>query len=254
MASSEEIKKENQKKLALQKKFEQRITIARQGREAFLSKDYITATKKYNEYLSILAESKNIEDIFKLAPTMFDPKRHITEMLLISHVYWELARINEMTPKLQKNFSCSLNQFVKFTVNQPYQVLNSEMLRKYIKKNKRTSPQLAMLNQALSQIHVQSKKCFIATECFGEEDIVTNTLRSFKREMILWPFGVNVVELYYRVSTKLLKHKAENKIYAKVFIILSKRPLRLFAKFTQTSIFKRCSYYLKSLQKSGSNH
>ena len=65
---------------------------------------------------------------------MFDAKRQVTELLLISHVYWELARINEMPPKLQKNFSRSLNQFVKFTINQPYQVLNSEMLRKYIKK------------------------------------------------------------------------------------------------------------------------
>lgn len=254
MANSDEIKKEKQKKLALQKKYEQRITIARQGREAFLSKDYISATRKYNEYLGILAESKDIEDIFRLTPAMFDAKRQVTELLLISHVYWELARINEMPPKLQKNFSRSLNQFVKFTINQPYQVLNSEMLRKYIKKNKRSSPQLALLNQALSQIHVQSKKCYIATECFGNFHPVTSTLREFKLELINWPCGQKAVELYYRVSSKIVDHKKDNKLYAKLFVLFSILPLRLFAKFTQTSIFKRCSYYLKSLPKNGSSH
>ncbi len=63
----------------------------------------------------------------------------MTEMLLISHVYWELSRVYEMTPKLQVAFDKCLKQFVRFTINQPYQVLNSEVLRKYIKKNKHVS-------------------------------------------------------------------------------------------------------------------
>ena len=45
--SKETQKEKSRRRLALQKKFGQRITIAKQGREAFLSKDYITATKKY---------------------------------------------------------------------------------------------------------------------------------------------------------------------------------------------------------------
>ena len=134
MANSEDVKKESQKKLALQKRYGQRITIMRQGREAFLAKDYVNATKKYLEYLAILAESKDIDDVFKLSPTMFNKSTQITELLVISHVFWELARIYEMTPKLQNNFNKALNQFIKFSVNQPYQVFNSEMLRKYIKK------------------------------------------------------------------------------------------------------------------------
>ena len=92
------------RKVQLQKKYGQRITIARQGRDAFMQKDYIGATKKYNEYLSILAQMNDQEDIYKLSPVMFDNKKEVTEMLLISHIYWEIARINEMTPKLQKNF------------------------------------------------------------------------------------------------------------------------------------------------------
>ncbi len=254
MEQKEESKREKQKKLALQKRYGQRITIARQGREAFLKKDYITASRKYNEYLGILAESKDIDDIFKLSPGMFDKRTQVTELLLISHIYWEVSRINEMTPKLQKTFFKSLSQFVKFTVNQPYQVLNSEMLRKYIKKNKRVSPQLGQLNQALSQIHVQSKKCFIASECFGFDHPTTETLRSFKKELLSWPLGHKAVELYYRTSNQIIESKTKNNLFAILFIYIAKTPLRLFAKFTQTSIFNRCSYFLKSLQKSGLNH
>lgn len=251
--NNEETKQEKQRKLALQKRYGQRITIARQGREAFLQKDYITASRKYSEYLGVLAESKDVEDIFKLTPTMFDQKSQVTELLLISHIYWEVARMNEKTPKLQKTFFKALFQFVKFTINQPYQVLNSEMLRKYIKKNKQVTPQLNLLNDALAQIHVQSKKCFIATECFGFEHPITRDLRFFKLDLLKWPLGIKTVELYYRVSSQLVKHKVEGKVYAILFILLAKTPLRIFAKFSQTSIFNKCSYFLKSLQKNGSN-
>ena len=56
--------KDKNQQLALQKRYGKRITIAKQGREAFIAKDYTTAIAKYNEYLNILAESKNVTDIF----------------------------------------------------------------------------------------------------------------------------------------------------------------------------------------------
>lgn len=245
---------EKQKKLSLQKRFGGRITVARQGREAFLAKDYIVAIKKYNEYLSILSESKECPDIYSLTPAMFDKETQITELLLISHIYWETARMNEMTPKLQQNFQKALNQFVKFTINQPYQILNSEMLRKYIKKNKNSSRQIGMLNQAYSQIFVQSKKCFIATLCYGEEHQVTQTLRMFKLHLIDWPFGQGLIRLYYNSSSSLVD-SLENYHFLRLLIIsLCKPILSIFSKFTETSIFKRCSYFLKLLPKNGSKH
>jgi hypothetical protein len=251
MANSEDIKKESQKKLALQKRYGQRITIMRQGREAFLAKDYVNATKKYLEYLAILAESKDLDDVFKLSPTMFDKSTQVTELLVISHVYWELARIYEMTPKLQNNFNKALNQFIKFSVNQPYQVFNSEMLRKYIKKNKNKSIQIGQLNNALSQILIQSRKCFIATEIFGESHKTTNQLRLFKLELLAWPFGEQLVNIYYRLSTNLLDYK--DSYFVQLFFSALKYPLVFFALFSQSSIFKKCSYFLKSLLKNGSN-
>jgi len=246
--------KDKNQQLALQKRYGKRITIAKQGREAFIAKDYTTAIAKYNEYLNILAESKNVTDIFHLSPGMFDTKTQITELLLISHIYWEVARINEMAPKLQLNFQRALAQFVKFSVNQPYQVLNSEMLRKYIKKNKNTSKQIAFLNDANSSIYVQSKKCYIATHCFGDQHPVTKQLRVFKRELLEWPFGIELVRLYYKFSSRFVAYLDLHFLQSKLLLIFSRPILSTFSKLTESSIFKRCSYFLKLLPKSGSKH
>jgi hypothetical protein len=231
-------KDKSKRKLALQKKYGVRITTAKQGREAFLAKDYITATKKYNEYLGILAELNEVDDIFKISPSMFDNKKEVTEMLLISHIFWEIARINEMTPKLQKNFQQSLSQFVKFTINQPYQVLNAEMLRKYIKKNKNVSKQLPMFNDALNQIFVESKKCYIATMCFGETHEFTRVLRQFKSILNKHVIGVKFIDIYYRNSS-IFVEVCENNQFLRLFSIIILKPLlSLFAKTLQLSIFK----------------
>lgn len=218
--SKETLKEKSRRKLALQKKFGQRITIAKQGREAFLAKDYITATKKYNEYLSILSESNDVDDIFRLSPSMFDNKKDITEMLLISHVYWEVSRINEMTPKLQKTFQKSLDQFIRFTINQPYQVLNAEMLRKYIKKNKNSSRQIEALNTAYQQIFVQSKKCIISTHYFGFSHPITEDLRLIKKCLEKKSLGIEIIRYYYLISTKFTNFVEKNSSVDKLLRII----------------------------------
>lgn len=237
--TNKETEKENgRRKAALQKKYTHRITIAKQGREAFQQKDYIAATKKYNEYLGILAELNDVDDVYKLSPAMFDNKKEVTEMLLISHVYWEISRINEMTPKLQKTYAKALSQFVKFTVNQPYQVFNAEMLRKYIKKNKNVSAQINLLNDAYQQIFVQSKKCYIATMCFTETHQTTQILRDFKQVILKYKYGRHFVANYYSVSSRLVSF-CQTRPYLKNSINFFTRPLlTLLAKTLQQFILK----------------
>jgi hypothetical protein len=229
---------DKKKKLALQKKYGQRITIARQGREYFSQKDYVNAAKKYNEYLGILAELNEVDEIYKLTPAMFDQKTQVTEMLLISHIYWELARVHEMTPKLQVAYNKCLTQFIKFTANQPYQVLNAEMLRKYIKKNKNNTPQLGTLNNAYQQIFVQSKKCYISTLCFGQHGHQTLVLREFKSLLLTLPFGQSFVAIYYKYSSSLVT-TCDRNLYLKKFTTFFFKPLlHCFAKVLKLSIFR----------------
>tara|TARA_Y100001001_G_scaffold99148_1_gene96911 strand:+ start:586 stop:1326 length:741 start_codon:yes stop_codon:yes gene_type:complete len=246
MATSKENQKEKSRKLlALQKKYAQRITIAKQGFEAFRKKDYIVAAAKYKEYLGIHANLHDIEDIYKLNPSHFNQKTEVTEMLLISHAYWELARINEQSPELARNFQRSLDQFVRFTANQPYQVLNAEMLRKYIKKLKGTSPQNAALNQAYSQIFIQSKKCFIATLSYGQDHPITHELREFKQSLLKTKMGFAFVEHYYRYSSLLVERIEDKKYMRTLFICFSRPPLWCLAKIFKLSILKSCFYSQK---------
>ena len=230
---TKEEKDKKRRRMALQKRYGQRITIARHGRESFLAKDFIAATAKYNEYLAILSEMNELDDLYSLTPAMFDDKTQLTEMLLISHVYWEMSRIHEHAPKLQKTYYKSLSQFVKFTVNQPYQVFNAEMLRKYLKKNKK-SAQYAALNSAYQQIFVKSKKCYIATYCFGENHKTTNELRDFKKLLLQSDYGQKFVELYYRFSPYLVQFSYRYPLFGKVFRQFAIGPLRLLAKATRS--------------------
>lgn len=225
-----ELKEKRKKLLALQRKYGTRITTARKARESFAAKNYVQATRLYQDYLVTLAELKEVTDIYKLAPNHFDDKREITEMLLISHVYWDLARINEMTPKLQSAFNLSLNQFIKFTINQPYQVLNAEMLRRYIKRNKGRSPQTGALNSAYNQIFIQSNKCYVATLCFGENHRITESLRVFKAVLSKTKYGLKFIEIYYRISSPLVSFLENKKMMAGIFRFIVAPPLALFAK------------------------
>ncbi|MBC75754.1 MAG: hypothetical protein CME64_07040 [Halobacteriovoraceae bacterium] len=229
LSSKDEAKEKARKKLALQNKYVQRITIAKHGREMFLAKEYIGATRKYTEYLTILSEMNEKDDIYELSPSMFDSKKDLTEMLLISHVYWELSRIYEMTPKLQKSYELALKQFIKFTVNQPYQVLNSEMLRKYIKNNKHRSKQILALEKAFSQIQVESKKCYIATHAFGQSHWVTNELRRFKEHKLAGAYGTKLTALYYFLSSKLVESIASQPLLGRVISLVSRPPLYVVA-------------------------
>jgi len=227
---------EKRKKLTLQKRYAGRITVAKIGREAFLARDFVTATRKYNEYLGIIADIQEKSSIFHLAPEKFDKTREVTEMLFISQIYWELARVYEMTPKLQEGFHKSLDQFVRFTINQPYQVLNAEMLRKYIKKNKYRSKQIVALEKAYAKIFVQSKKCFIATHTFGENHPITNELRHFKAWLLSKKYGQHLVASYYRFSSPLVDFLDQSPKFSLFFKFVTAPLLFTFSKLIKPFI------------------
>lgn len=190
--------KEKRNNTALMQKYQTRITIARNGHSLFQSGDYLNAIKKYNEYLNILAEL-NDRDVFNITPELFVGKTQVTELLLISHVYWDMAKIYEKSDKLQDSFYKCIDQFVIFTVNQPYQVLNAEMLRKYLKSNKDSKYHDA-LKRAHQKIYIESKKCYIATFCFGDDHSITNDLRLFKNKLAQYPLGISLIKFYYQIS------------------------------------------------------
>jgi hypothetical protein len=222
-------REERERLIKLKYRFENRITTARFGKESLDAGDYANALKNFSEYLNILADINEIRDIYALRVAHFDPKRQITELLMISHIFFEMARLYDAVPKFHTESQKCLEQFVHFSANQPYQVVNSEMIRKYLKKSTFKNPDA--FRNAYQQIHVQSKKCYIVTFCYGDHHPVTADFRLFKEWLLSFNYGFKVVEYYYRFSSVLVdqcQHRWWLKITGRLFI----RPLLLLVSKT----------------------
>lgn len=207
---SKEAKEKRERDLVLQHKYNNRITITRYGKEAFDNGDFAVALSRYKEYLQTVAEVKEAgEDIYTLRLSHFDPSRDLTEMLMISQIYLELARIFDAVPKYQEEVHKSLEQFLHFTINQPYQVINSELLRKHIKRSKIKN--YSIFHEHYQQIAIQSKKCYIVTFCLGNEHPVTQEYRLLKEWLLKYFWGQELVRIYYLHSSVLVESWKENK-------------------------------------------
>ncbi len=217
-------REDREKMLILKHKFENRITITKQGKKSLNDANYAGAIGSFTEYMQIMADVKKTRDIYSLKPSHFDPKKDITEMLMISHIYFEMARIYDAVPKFAEECKKSLDQFVAFSVNQPYQVLNSEMIRKYLKKAVFKNSEL--FRNAYLQIYVQSKKCYVVTYCYGENHPVTNDYRRLKDKLLETDSGKEIVRYYYNFSSKVVP-RLEGNIYVQRFSSLMIKPVLL---------------------------
>ncbi len=216
-------KKEKARNLEqLNRRFTNRITVVKHGKVAYENGEFLAAIKHYNTYLKIIADVKQIEEK-RINPGLFDPDQELSEMLLISHIYWDLAKIYDRTPNLNKEFHRCLGQFVTFTTGHPYQVVNSEMIRRHIRSGKLINKK--DFQEAYQKIYVNSKKCYVATHCFGFESDTTNTIRTLKPLLLKTYLGKLFVEKYYQYSPSLVGYLQGHPIADLFFTKLFARPL-----------------------------
>lgn len=194
--------KDRERKLILKHKFETRITCVKQGKQAFAAGDFVTAIRRYTDYLETIAEVNQLSGIYDVKPDHFHKSKDVTELMMLSHLYYELAKVYDATGKFQEDVTKCLDQFVIFSANQPYQVVNSEMARKHLNKFKFKNH--AAFQTAYQQIFVKSRKCYVATQCFGETHPTTENLRLFKSWLLTVPGGQTLVSSYYRCSQPLV--------------------------------------------------
>lgn len=236
--SGKEAREEREKMLVLKHKYENRITITKFGKESLDAGDYSSALQRFIEYMDIMAEAKKVKDFYSLKTGHFDPKRDITEMLMMSHVYFEMARIYDAVPKFAEDSKRCLEQFVHFSANQPYQVVNSELIRKHMKKSVFKNPDA--FRDAYQQIYVQSKKCYVVTFCYGHEHPMTQEYRVFKDWLLNFKSGQELVRHYYNYSSKSVLRWEKSPamhLFARLFI----RPvLLLFSKTLLRLILPKC--------------
>ena len=185
------------------------------------------AVDSYNKYLGILGlYFDTTED--KLTPTFFDPEKDMTELLLISHAYWDLAKAYDRSPNLHRDCLRCLEQFMKFSIGFKYQHVNAQIIRKF--NNKKMAHNPKAFEAAYQRIQISSKKCYIATACFGFEHEKTETLRLFKLRISHTERGRDFIDLYYSLSPRLVDFLEKKPLSKKIFNTFFARPiLSLFA-------------------------
>ncbi|MFA6237173.1 MAG: hypothetical protein WC635_07595 [Bacteriovorax sp.] len=203
-------KKKDAKDLKDEKKREQVVELYRTRlthlkRAQLLVRDdrMAQAVESYTKYLGVLALYFDITED-RLTPTLFDPEKDVTELLLISHAYWDLAKAFDRSPNLQRDCLRCLDQFVKFSIGFKYQHVNAQIIRKFNNKKQAHNPKA--FEAAYHKIQISSKRCYVATSCFGHDDIRTETLRHFKLAIAPYELGKDFIDLYYKVSPELIAY------------------------------------------------
>jgi hypothetical protein len=117
-----------------------RLELVRGGLDKLQLRQMNEAIQSFHMYIDVLEKWKAVKR-GTLNPGMFDKKLDAPEMLLISGVFWELAKVYDKskTNKKAKNYGIHkeyLRKFVDFSLGMPYEALCSEMVRKYVKAGK----------------------------------------------------------------------------------------------------------------------
>jgi hypothetical protein len=234
---NKEAQEKREKDALLLHKYENRITITRFGKEAFDNADYAVALSRYKEYLQVVVDFKESgEDIYSLKTGHFIPEQDLTEMLMISQIYLELARIFDAVPKYREEVQKCMDQFLHFTTNQPYQVINSELLRKHIKRSNLKN--FEIFSGCYQQIAIQSKKCYIVTFCYGTDHPVTLEYRALKEWLLNYRLGQEFVRFYYLHSSSLVEKWQDHPAMHFLGRYLFSPLLKLFSKTLLRRIIK----------------
>jgi hypothetical protein len=181
-----------------------RIDLAQAGVKAYEGHKIAEAVKNFHTYLRILEDWKGVAD-GGLLPSHFDKKADVAELLLISGVYWDLAKLYDRTssPDKVKDFHRYMEKYIMFAKGMPFQAVCGETLRKYIAANKPIH-----MNEFKRAYKMLGKpQCFIATSLLEVSDSQTlPTLRAWRDQSLRKSkIGRGSIALYYRFSPRLAK-------------------------------------------------
>ena len=180
-------------------RFNKRMELAKLGVESQKNRNFRQALQCYLSYVDILKRSKGGGE---LVPSAFDVKNDSAELLMLTGIYWDLAKIyDRVKGKDKTKTKYYLDKFVLFSKGTSYQRLSREMLRKFLTyESPRNRP---LFKEAY--VSLGGGKCFIATavEEHFTDDTVT-VLRRFRDEVLSRSdAGRLFIRLYYRLSPRV---------------------------------------------------
>ncbi len=128
---------EHQREVQKRELLRKRLQLANEG-VAFMKQGKMAdAMRKFHQYLKIMEDWKRVPEN-GLKPDVFDRKKEMPELLLISAIYWDMARMYDKTRSNSKyrEFANALDKYVLFARGMPYQPMAAEAIRKYLQNEK----------------------------------------------------------------------------------------------------------------------
>ena len=217
----EDLDPQEQKRIS--KFYNDRLKVLKKARELSHGNEIQKAVEHYSKYLNALALWKGTTEE-KLSPNHFDKQQDLGELLLISHVYWDMAKAYDRNTKLQAEMLRCLNQFCNFTIGFKYQYANAQVVKKFIKKpvirNRRA------FQTAHEKVRIRTKGCYISTYSFGLEHPVTCELRNFRDSFLIESrLGLAIAEYYDRSSPHIVDFLMAHRYIGVVLDILLIKPV-----------------------------
>ncbi len=186
---------------AIEKIHSTRFTTLKKAMNYSLQGRYQNAVEEYLNYFNIIAAYQNCSEN-EITPSLFRLDKDITEIFLISQVYWDLSKIYDRDPRFFEKMKKYLQKFQDFSKGFKFQYANTQLINKYIKSGKCRN--IKEFEQVYKAIAKNGDYCYIATYCFGETHPITKDLRLFKKELLKVNLGKKLVRIYYLISPKLL--------------------------------------------------
>lgn len=175
-----------------------RVAIAKRGMQLYEQNKYIEALRVFNEYISIVERHNGVSP-GALHPDLFDEKKGAIEILLITGIYWDLAKIYDHVKGKEIEMRLCLEKYVAFSIRRRHLLLASEAMRRHIRSGRCVHKD--DFRNAHNELRAQLSRCFIAGALFGPASPQVAALCAFRdRTLLASRAGRLFVEVYYRLS------------------------------------------------------
>jgi hypothetical protein len=209
----------------------------------YLGKGNIPKSVEFlRKYLLSVAAYWDVEEA-GLNPDLFKDEGHVSEQLLISYAYWDLAKSYDRSESFDTETVRCLKQFVLFSIGFKYQYANSIMIRKYIRLNKARNKKA--FQQAYEKLYVKIKSCFVATYAFHESHPVVSELQEFRDDTLMRSnLGRKFICLYYYYSPIIISFfKRFDKI--SFFKTIVFKPI-VYSQYLLIRLYRKCTHDSKA--------
>lgn len=181
--------------------YHHRFAILKKARDLYGDEEILQAVSFYRKYLKALADYFETEEK-DLGPSVFNPQEDFSEIFLISHVYWDLAKAYDRAPQSFEECHQYLDKFITFSLGYKHQNINLKMMRRFLRKKNMHHPEI--FKEAFQRLKKDSKFCYIAGFCLGEDHPGLDILRALKQRLGKTKIGDWAIEYYYLLSPGLI--------------------------------------------------